>query len=94
MNTYLRVLVYVRPYIPRLAAALLCIVLAAGGNLAVPWIIKDVIDEVLTNKDMVMLNIIAVGILIIFFLRGIFFFGQTYLMSYVGQRVIIDIREA
>ena len=94
MNTYLRVLMYVRPYIPRLAAALLCIVLAAGGNLAVPWIIKDVIDEVLTNKDMVMLNIIAVGILIIFFLRGIFFFGQTYLMSYVGQRVIIDIREA
>ena len=94
MNTYLRLLIYVRPYIPRLAAALLCIILAAGGNLVVPWIIKDVIDEVLTNKDMVMLNIIAVGILIVFFLRGIFFFGQTYLMSYVGQRVIIDIREA
>jgi subfamily B ATP-binding cassette protein MsbA len=78
----------------RMIVAVACIILAAGGNLAVPWIIKDVIDQVLINKDMAMLNIIAIGILIIFFLRGIFFFGQTYLMSYIGQRVIIDIREA
>lgn len=94
MDTYKRLINYVRPYMGRMIAAIVCIILAAGGNLAVPWIIKDVIDQVLINKDMVMLNIIAVGILIIFFLRGIFFFGQTYLMSYIGQRVIIDIREA
>jgi len=94
MNTYKRLISYVRPYMGRLIAAIACIILAAGGNLAVPWIIKDVIDQVLINKDMAMLNIIAIGILIIFFLRGIFFFGQTYLMSYIGQRVIIDIREA
>jgi len=94
MDTYKRLISYVRPYMGRLIAAIACIILAAGGNLAVPWIIKDVIDQVLINKDMAMLNIIAIGILIIFFLRGIFFFGQTYLMSYIGQRVIIDIREA
>lgn len=94
MDTYKRLISYVRPYMGRMIAAIVCIILAACGNLAVPWIIKDVIDQVLINKDMVMLNIIAVGILLIFFLRGIFFFGQTYLMSYIGQRVIIDIREA
>ena len=94
MNTYMRLLRYVKPYTLRLVAAIICIILAAAGNLAVPWIIKDVIDEVLTNKDMVMLNIITVGILVIFILRGVFFYCQTYLMSYIGQRVIIDIREA
>lgn len=94
MDTYKRLISYVRPYMGRMIAAVVCIILAACGNLAVPWIIKDVIDQVLINKDMVMLNIIAAGILLIFFLRGIFFFGQTYLMSYIGQRVIIDIREA
>lgn len=94
MDMYKRLISYVRPYMGRMIAAIACIILAAGGNLAVPWIIKDVIDQVLINKDMAMLNIIAIGILIIFFLRGIFFFGQTYLMSYIGQRVIIDIREA
>lgn len=94
MNTYSRLIQYVRPYWSRFAAAIVCIIFAAGGNLVVPWIIKDVIDQVLSNKDMAMLNIIAAGILIVFALRGIFFFGQTYLMSYIGQRVIIDIREA
>ena len=94
MNTYTRLIIYIRPYKLRLIAALICMVLAAGANLVVPWIIKDVIDKVFSNKDMVMLNIITVGILITFFLRGIFFYSQTYLMSYIGQRVIIDIREA
>jgi len=94
MSTYKRLINYVRPYMSRMIVAVICIILAAGGNVAVPWIIKDVIDQVLINKDMAMLNIIAIGILIIFLFRGIFFFGQTYLMSYIGQRVIIDIREA
>lgn len=94
MSTYKRLINYIRPYMSRMFVAIICIILAAGGNIAVPWIIKDVIDQVLINKDMAMLNIIAIGILIIFLLRGIFFFGQTYLMSYIGQRVIIDIREA
>ena len=72
----------------------LCTILAAAGNLYVPWIIKDVIDRVLAEKDAMMLNNISLGIIVVFFLRGIFFYGQTYLMAYAGQRVIIDIRLA
>lgn len=93
MNAYLRLLKYVKPYIPRMAVAIFCIIMASAANLYVPWIMKDVIDEVLTTKNMDMLNTIAIGIIIVFFLRGIFFYGQTYLMSYIGQKVIIDIRE-
>ena len=93
MKLYLRLLGYVRPYLPRLAVAIVCILLAASANLYVPWIIKDVIDSVLATKDMLMLNAIAGGIVVVFLLRGIFFYGQTYLMSYIGQKVVIDIRE-
>ena len=50
------------------------------------------VDKVLTNKDSMMLNLIAGSIVLIFFLRGIFFYGQNYLMSFVGQHVVIDIR--
>lgn len=93
MTLYLRLLNYVRPYWPRLAAALFCMVMAAGTNLVVPWIIKDVIDKVLAAKDMVTLNLIAAGIIVLFLLRGVFYYGQTYLMSYIGQLVVNDIRE-
>lgn len=82
-----------KPYYARFGVAIICIIFAAVANLYVPWVLKDVIDEVLAQKNMMMLNTIAIGIVVVFFLRGIFFYGQTYLMSYIAQRVIIDIRE-
>ncbi|MGM9540377.1 lipid A export permease/ATP-binding protein MsbA [Anaerovibrio sp.] len=92
MKNYLRLLAYIKPYKKRLAAAVVCIIMAAGANLYLPWIIKDMIDDVLMSKDMLMLNLIAVGILVVMFTRGVFYYGQSYLVSYVGQRVIIDVR--
>jgi len=94
MKMYLRLLKYIRPYIKRMVLAVFCIILAASANLYVPWILRDIIDDVLATKDMAMLNAIASGIVVVFFLRGIFLYGQTYLMSHIGQKVIIDIREA
>ena len=93
MNNYKRLLLFIKPYLPRLGLAVVCIIFAAAANLYVPWIIKDIIDDVLANRDMQMLNTIAVGIVVVFFLRGLFFYGQTYLVSYIAQRVIIDIRQ-
>ncbi|MBQ2411181.1 MAG: ABC transporter ATP-binding protein, partial [Selenomonadaceae bacterium] len=92
MKNYLRLLAYIKPYKKRLAAAVVCIIMAAGANLYLPWIIKDMIDDVLMSKDMLMLNLIAAGILVVMFTRGVFYYGQSYLVSYVGQRVIIDVR--
>ena len=92
MKNYLRLLAYIKPYKKRLAAAVVCIIMAAGANLYLPWIIKDMIDDVLMSKDMLMLNLIAAGILVVMFTRGVFYYGQSYLVSYVGQRIIIDVR--
>ena len=91
MDLYKRILNYIRPYLHVLFAALVCTMLAAGGNLYLPWIFRDMIDKVLTAKDAYMLNLISASIVVIFLLRGIFLYWQNYLMSYVGQHVIIDI---
>ena len=72
---------------------MVCIVVAAAANLYLPWVIKDMIDKVLAARDMDMLNLICVGIVVIFFIRGIFYYGQGYLVSYIGQRVIVDVRD-
>ncbi|MGN8831416.1 lipid A export permease/ATP-binding protein MsbA [Selenomonas montiformis] len=93
MKNYKRLLQYMRPYLRQLFLAIVCIVVAAGCNLYLPWIIKDMIDKVLADKDMMMLNMICIGIVVVFLIRGIFFYGQSYLVSYIGQKVIIDVRE-
>ena len=92
MNLYIRILKYVKPYMHVLCAALVCTMLAAAANLYLPWVIKDMVDKVLADKDAAMLNLIAASIVVIFILRGFFFYGQNYLMSYVGQHVVIDVR--
>ncbi len=92
MNLYLRFLKYIRPYMHRLMMAILCTVMASACNLYLPWIIKDVVDKVLVQKDTFMLYVIAISIVVIFIIRGLFFYGQSYLMSWVGQKVVIDIR--
>ena len=93
MKNYKRLLQYIRPYLKQLGFAIICIIMAAAANLYLPWIIKDMVDKVLTDKDMGMLNIICLGIVVVFILRGIFYYGQSYLVSYIGQKVIIDVRE-
>ena len=80
MKNYRRLLLFIKPYIPRLCLAVVCIIMAAAANLYVPWIIKDLIDKVLADKDLVTLNLLGLGIIVVFFFRGIFYYGQTYLV--------------
>ena len=92
MKQYLRLLEHLRPYKFRLCIAAICTALASAGTVVLPWIIKDLVDQVLSEKDAEKLTYIALSVVVIFLFRGFFFYGQSYLISYVGQRVVIDIR--
>ena len=92
MKQYLRLLEHLRPYKFRLCVAAICTALASAGTVVLPWIIKDLVDQVLSEKDAEKLTYIALSVVVIFLFRGFFFYGQSYLISYVGQRVVIDIR--
>ena len=92
MKQYLRLLEHLNPYKFRLFVAAICTALASAGTVVLPWIIKDLVDQVLSEKDAEKLTYIALSVVVIFLFRGFFFYGQSYLISYVGQRVVIDIR--
>ena len=94
MNSYSRLLYFVKPYYKRMIFAVFCMIVAAAAYLVVPWLIKNVVDQVLDEKNMFMLNLIVGAIILIFLIRGFATYGQTYNMSYIGQRVIIDVRES
>jgi subfamily B ATP-binding cassette protein MsbA len=57
------------------------------------FLVKPVLDDVFFKKDLTMLKLIPLAIVAIFMLKGLFDYGQAYLMSYVGQRIIADLRE-
>ena len=78
MNLYLRLLKYIRPYMHRLMMAILCTVMASACNLYLPWIIKDVVDKVLVQKDTFMLYVIAISIVVIFIIRIVLLWSKLF----------------
>lgn len=90
--TYLRLLSYCKPYKVRLTTALVCMILSATFGIMPPWLIKNVVDDVLIKQQTGMLNILAAGIVLLYILKAVFAYGHMYLMTWVGQKVVIDIR--
>lgn len=89
---YLRLLAYCKPYRRRLLPALVCMALSAVFAIIPPWLIKDVVDDVLIAGDALLLNVLSVGVLILYVMKAAFGYGHIYLMTWVAQKVIIDIR--
>lgn len=94
INSYKRLLSYLWPYWKVLLISVVFMLIVSLSNLVLPWIIKDVIDKVLEEKNLQMLYIIIAAILVTFFIRALTTFGHRYLMGYIGQSVIMDLRNA
>lgn len=93
MNVQGRLLSYLRPYRGKLALALVSMLLVSLTTLAVPWILgRELIDRVILAKNLSLLNLIAIALVVLIAIKGLFSYGQTYLMSFVGYRVITDLR--
>ncbi|MBP8155336.1 MAG: ABC transporter permease, partial [Nitrospira sp.] len=93
MKQYLRLLKYLNPYRFRLGAAFLCALLVAGLSAAYAWLVRPVLDGLFISKDESLLLVLPIAILAVAVLKGVFNYGQNYLMNYVGNQVIGDIRE-
>jgi subfamily B ATP-binding cassette protein MsbA len=93
MKYFLRLLEFFKPYKVRLIAAFLFSGLVAGLTGAYAWLVRPVLDGIFINKDTFLLNGLPIAILIVAALKAAFSYGQNYLMNYVGNQVVTDIRE-
>lgn len=92
LKSYGRMLAYVRPYWPQLVLAAMSLVVTSLLGLAMPLVVKNLIDSVVMGQDLVELNRVALVLGGIFALRAVFGFGQTYLTAWVGERVVANLR--
>ena len=93
MHLYRRLLEFVKPYWKHMAGAMVCMLFVSAATSGSAFLVKPVLDDVFFKKDLVMLKLIPLAIIGIFILKGIFDYGQAFLMSYVGQGIIADLRE-
>ncbi len=93
MKLYRRLLGYLRPYVwPRFVVAVLCMVLYSSTNGVMPYLVRAIFDDVLLHKRAWALQMLPFAIVTVFVFRALMSFTQTYLMEWVGQRIIADVR--
>ena len=76
----------------RLFLAMVCMLVIAIATSATAFLVKPVLDDIFFNKDTQMLIIIPIVVILIYFLRGLGNYGQEYLMNYVGEGIIRNLR--
>jgi subfamily B ATP-binding cassette protein MsbA len=91
-NRHKRLLALIKKNKFRLFLAMACMLVIAVASSATAFLVKPVLDDIFFNKDTTMLKIIPLVVVLIYFLRGIGMYGQDYLMNYVGENVIKDLR--
>jgi subfamily B ATP-binding cassette protein MsbA len=64
--------------------------LVAAATALSAWLMKPVINDVFVEKNEELLWIISGAVFITFTVKGVANYGQSVLMSYVGQRIITD----
>jgi len=92
MGNFTRLMGYLGKYWHLVSLSMFAVLAATGLNLVSPLIVREVVDKVLVEKQYSILPFYTLGIVGISALRGVFRFIQRYVQSYVGQRVVFDIR--
>jgi subfamily B ATP-binding cassette protein MsbA len=83
---------YVRPYRARLALGLFCLMLSSGIGLLLPLSIGWLVNTVSTKASAGLLNTVALALIAVFVLQMLFNYVQGYLITYVGERAVADLR--
>jgi subfamily B ATP-binding cassette protein MsbA len=92
LKLYKRLLVYVRPYYKAIAAGSVLAALSASTEPLLPALMKPMLDDGFkfgAESPMIWLPFAVVGI---FFVRGALGFGSTYIMAWVQNKIVYQIR--
>ncbi|MDX1664438.1 MAG: ABC transporter ATP-binding protein [Candidatus Promineifilaceae bacterium] len=89
----IRLLAFLRPYKLRMALALILMLAVTGLTLLAPYLIKVAIDQHIAAGDRE--GLLRIGAALAATFGGLYLstMGQRYLLAWVGQRVLTDMRD-
>ncbi|HZO90766.1 MAG TPA: ABC transporter ATP-binding protein [Chthonomonadaceae bacterium] len=92
MDTQRRLLSYLKPHVGTLGLGLVCTAGTALITAGVGWLIQRAIDA-MGDGRVGHLNFLCAAVLLVFVIKGIFSFGQSYLLSLVANRIATRMRD-
>ncbi|MBI5751872.1 MAG: lipid A export permease/ATP-binding protein MsbA [Hydrogenophilales bacterium] len=93
-DLYFRLLKYVTPYWRVFAVAILAMVATAATEAGFPALLKPLLDGSFVEKDPATIQLMPLLIVGIILLRGLSAFASSYAMSWVANKMVMDLRDA
>ncbi|MBT5670523.1 lipid A export permease/ATP-binding protein MsbA [Burkholderiales bacterium] len=90
---YLRLLGYLRPYSLVFSISIFGMILAAATEVALPIVIKPFLDGTFIDKDPSLMTWAPIALVLIFLVRGVGGFIAQYASAWVGNKMVMDLRE-
>lgn len=94
MDMFKRLLMLSRPHMPKFLIAMVCMMGVGGLTATQAYLVRPVLDGIFVNKDYELLKWLSLAIFILYAFKGIFSYGHTILMNYIGLRIIADLRNS
>jgi subfamily B ATP-binding cassette protein MsbA len=92
MNVYGRLLSLAKPHIIKFLCAMACMLAVGATTSALAFLVKPALDEIFLKQNADMLKLVPIIVIVIYIIKGGCSYGQTMLMSFIGQRVVTDLR--
>ena len=89
---YLRLLSYVRPYWRIFLISIIATAVTAATEPLLPALLKPMLDGTFVNRDETVVRLVPIFVLLIFLVRGIASFVSAYTIGWVGDKVVMDLR--
>src|SRR6202167_612562 len=94
LNPLLALWPFLRPYWPRGGGGVFAWLIAAGAQLALPVALRQLIDHVFAQKNLGTVNKWFLGFLATAVIFAAFAALRFYMVTWVGERVVADLRTA
>ncbi|MBF0416253.1 MAG: lipid A export permease/ATP-binding protein MsbA [Magnetococcales bacterium] len=78
----------IRPYYGQLAISLFCMLFMAASSGAIAYMVQPLVDDVFIRRNAELVMWIPLLVMVLFVLRGIAFFFQSFLITAVGHRFV------
>ena len=92
MDIFKRLLQLAKPHGAKFILAMFCMLVVGATTSTLAFLVKPVLDEIFLKKNAEMLIWIPLGVIVIYMIKGVCSYTQTILMSFIGQRVVADLR--
>ena len=87
-----RLIAYLKPYRGHMTVATIALLIGAGMGLVFPLILQGLINTIFAQGSLSQLNRITLFLIVMFFVRAVFMYIESYQLSYVGERIVVDLR--